>query len=276
MHVDPVFLHKAIALLLSPVGLCLICMSVTLCWPRRRVAVVPLIALGLFSWPPFADTLLGSLEKQYSQRTVEQCPPSDAAFPLGGILTESSALTSPDEFTDAADRFERAVALYQAGRARVLVFSNVRPPAPGLPGEGERLRQIAIGRGVPASAIMLTAETINTASEADALSVLARQQNWKRVLLVTSAYHMPRAMRLFRNASAEIVPVPVGYEARNSQLHGTGFIPDRWMPQAGALLHSERALHEYVGSLFYALTRLPAPRQALRHARYLRFAVARP
>lgn len=255
MHVEPFFLRKAIVLLLSPVGLSLICMSLMLRWPRRRIAMVPLIVLGLFSWPPFADTLLGSLEKQYPQRTVEQCPVSDAAFPLGGILSESSAVAGPDEFTDAADRFERAVALYQAGRARVLVFSSVRPPAPGLAGEGERLRLIAMGRGVPLSAIMLTAETINTASEADALSALARQQHWKRVLLVTSAYHMPRAMRLFRNTPAEIVPVPVGYEARNSRLRGTGFIPDRWMPQAGALFHSERALHEYAGSLFYALTR---------------------
>jgi uncharacterized SAM-binding protein YcdF (DUF218 family) len=255
MHIEPVFLHKAIALLLSPVGLCLVCMAVMLRWPRRLIAVVPLIVLGLFSWPPFADTLLGSLEKQYPQRTVEQCPVSDAAFPLGGILTESSAVAGPDEFTDASDRFERAVALYQACRARMLVFSNVRPPAPGLQSEGERLRQIAIGRGVPASAILLTAETINTASEADALAVLARQQHWKRVLLVTSAYHMPRAMRLFRRAPAEIVPVPVGYEARGVPLRGTGFVPDRWMPQAGALFHSERALHEYGGTLFYALTR---------------------
>jgi uncharacterized SAM-binding protein YcdF (DUF218 family) len=176
-------------------------------------------------------------------------------FPLGGILTVSSGLAGADEFGDSADRFERAVALYQAGRARVLALSKVRPFVPGTLSEGERLRRMAIARGVPPSAIMLTAETVNTAAEADALSALASQQHWKRVLLVTSAFHMPRAMRLFRDAPAEIVPVPVGYESRDSRLRGAEFRPECWMPQAEALLHSERALREYMGILFYTIAR---------------------
>jgi uncharacterized SAM-binding protein YcdF (DUF218 family) len=153
-----------------------------------------------------------------------------------------------------ADRFERALSLFTSGHAHILVLS-AEGPRPGLPTAGDRLREIAIRRGVPAESIIVTPIVRNTASEASALAAFAVRFHWKRVLLVTSANHMPRAMLLFRQCPAEVIPVPVDYQSpapgQPSSDAGLGL----FLPQAEALLQSERALREYLGIMFYSVLR---------------------
>ena len=107
-------------------------------------------------------------------------------------------------------------------------------------------------RGVPASAIVLTREVVNTASEAEAVEELARERGWKSILLVTSAFHMPRARLLFRNRGFEVHPVPVDYQSgdleRESEFSIHGYVP-----QGDGLARSDKALREYLGMAAYTV-----------------------
>jgi uncharacterized SAM-binding protein YcdF (DUF218 family) len=94
----------------------------------------------------------------------------------------------------------------------------------------------------------------NTAAEADALAGFAALLHWKRVLLVTSAFHMPRAMRLFRGCPAEVIPVPVGFQSPAPGQPPADAGLTRYLPQSEALAHSERGLREYLGILVYSVS----------------------
>jgi uncharacterized SAM-binding protein YcdF (DUF218 family) len=155
-------------------------------------------------------------------------------------------------WNEAAERFDRAIRIMKAGKAGVLVFSGGPIRYEGGSDEGELLKQEALSRGIPEQALLVTARTMNTKSEATDICELAARMHWRRVLFVTSAYHMARAMRLSNHCAAERIAVPIAYRTPNP---GTSWAFSRleyYMPQAQGLLTSELALREYFGMLFYA------------------------
>ena len=91
---------------------------------------------------------------------------------------------------------------------------------------------------------------LNTADEAVAIRRLlpARQS---RVLLVTSAFHMCRAQRLFERQGLQVLPFPVDFQARGRWAGPLWRDPTQWLPSAGALDNSSRALRELLGRLVY-------------------------
>src|SRR5690348_6044900 len=228
-------------------------LAAALRWRRRIFIALPFVILWILSTPVLADMLMRSLEDRYPYRSSSNCPVADAVFVLGGgILGPGDQSGADVDWGPSAVRFDRALNLFTSGRARVLLISA---GGPAVFGEGARLREIAIQRGIPAQSVLVTRAVLNTAAEADALAELADRFEWKRVLLVTSAFHMPRAMRLFRSCPAEIVPVPVNYLSPPSMSSGnTGL--DHFLPQAEALYRSERASREYLGLAFYSIVRL--------------------
>ena len=230
-------------------------LAAALRWRRRALIALPLAIHWIFSTPVFADILMRSLEDRYPWRPDSAYPEADAVFALGGgILGARDRSGAEMERGTDADRFERALSLFQSGHTRVLVLSSGGAQVPGVPSQGDRLREIAIQRGVPAESILIASDVRNTAAEAGALNEFAARLHWKRVLLVTSAFHMPRAMRLFRECPAEVVPVPVGFQSPAPGQPPTDEGLTRYLPQAEALAHSERGLREYLGILVYSLS----------------------
>jgi uncharacterized SAM-binding protein YcdF (DUF218 family) len=191
-----------------------------------------------------------SLEDRYPYRSVADCPQADAVFVFGGMLGPRDRTDGSIAWNEAAQRFDTAVRIIKAGKATTLVFSGGAIRYPGGSDEGELLKQEAIARGVPEKSLRLTGATANTKSEAAAVCLLADRMQWKRVLLVTSAYHMPRAMRLSSVCRVERVPVPIAYRTPDPSTSWAESRLDYYLPQAHALLNSELALHEYIGMLF--------------------------
>jgi uncharacterized SAM-binding protein YcdF (DUF218 family) len=73
------------------------------------------------------------------------------------------------------------------------------------------------------------------------------------VLVVTSAYHMPRAILLSADCLADLTPVPVAYETPEPGTSWAYKRPAYFIPQAQGLFVSERALREYMGMLVYTV-----------------------
>ena len=110
--------------------------------------------------------------------------------------------------------------------------------------------------GLPPAALASTPPVVNTAEEAVAIRrLLERSQNKAapspRILLVTSAFHMQRAQRLFERQGFVVEPFPVDFQARGDWVGPQWRDPTQWFPSAGALDASSRALRELLGRLVY-------------------------
>ena len=242
-------LHRTLPLFALPLGFSLLCMAAALRWRRKVLVAAPLVLLTVFSLPVVSDVLMHLLEDRFPRVPTAACPTADAIFPLGGMLGVRGRPGDPVELKESGARFERGLELYFARRAPTLLLSGAWNSLPGVPSEGELLRGVAIARGVPASAIVVTPIVPNTEAEAVVLRDLAAARGWKRVIVVTSAFHMFRAARLFRKCGVEIVPVPADFRAKPpSAIQVFDFLPG-----AEALFRSEIALHEYLGVLFYSV-----------------------
>ena len=229
MNLDPLFFHKLLPIFVAPLGVVVFFLLVCLRHPRRWLLVAALATVWAFGAPLVADAFLWTLESRYQPVDTAHCAPAAAIVVLGGIL-----------------RFPAST------MARYLVFTGAKfTDSPAVPSEGELLRQIARRRGVPDAAILVTVRVINTATEAWAVKKLARERGWRRILLVTSAYHMPRAMMLLGRGGVELVPVPsdfhvVGMGGWRKQLSLI-----RFLPQGEGIFTSDIAAREYLGMCFY-------------------------
>ena len=149
-----------------------------------------------------------------------------------------------------ADRFYGGVELFKAGKAPLLIFTGGWVPwNPDVPPEGEVLREYATAMGLSADSIVTTKRVVNTAEEAAAVrAILAtRHPADSHVLLVTSAYHMPRARRLFEKTGLMVSPFPVDFRG----MRAAGLSVMDFLPTAAALAQTESALREIYGRLFY-------------------------
>jgi uncharacterized SAM-binding protein YcdF (DUF218 family) len=111
--------------------------------------------------------------------------------------------------------------------------------------EGEILKEYAILNGIPSEKILVTKDVENTADEAVAVKELIKPS--KRIVLVTSAYHMYRAKRLFEKQGFEVIPYKVDYKVSgNNKITFMDFLPS-----AVHLELTETGIREIIGRIFY-------------------------
>jgi uncharacterized SAM-binding protein YcdF (DUF218 family) len=103
--------------------------------------------------------------------------------------------------------------------------------------------------GVPDAAMRHEGRSRNTLENARFSRDLVQQVGARRVLLVTSSLHMPRALATFRAAGFRAVPAPTDVEVVDRAKP----TPLRWLPDAEALEGGTRALKEYLGIAVYWL-----------------------
>ena len=243
-------LSKLLPLLVLPLGAALVLLSLALMLRRRWLVVSAVGVLWFFSTGLIAQMLWRVVEAPWQRRTPDTAPRTDAIVVLSGSSHAAPGAARIIEWADP-DRFFAGVALYKSKRAPLLLFTGGQNPFhAGLPPEGELYKSKAVALGVPRSAIGMTPVVRNTAEEAEAIrQLLPRAQ--QRVLLVTSAFHMQRARRLFERQGMTVVPFPVDFKARASWSGSLWLDPFQWLPNSRSLDDSSRALRELLGRLVY-------------------------
>ena len=111
--------------------------------------------------------------------------------------------------------------------------------------EGEVLKEYAVSNGIPSDKILVTKDVENTADEAVAVKELISPSI--RIILVTSAYHMYRAKRLFEKQGIEVIAFKLDYKVARSL---KTMIMD-FLPNAESLKQTETGIRELIGSLIY-------------------------
>lgn len=195
---------------------------------------------------PATSTAIGyALERRFPEVPLAEIPQADAIVVLGGgVIGTDQQLLYPDCIA-AGDRVVMAARLFHAGKAPIII-----PTGTGAVTAEKPLLETM---KVPAEAILCETEARDTAENASYTFTLLRKKNCKKVLLVTSAWHMPRAMMLFGAAKdLEIFPVGCDYEATCE--HRMAAERDIWqklpMLQSGGL--TATYLKEWLGILFYS------------------------
>ena len=242
--------QKALALLLMPAGIAwvLLIVLVIMVWRRgiyslRIIASVTLLMYTLAGNAWLGNALIGSLEKQIPALDIAQMEPFQAVFVLGG----GSGFSEVDgpQFGNAGDRIALAARLWLAKKTPLLIASgssiNELQASRDLAAETATLWR---GLGVPDAAIIQFPGLLITQHEVTAYAELIRQRGWTRVGLVSSAWHLPRALRLCRVAGIEMVPL-----GADRMSHTVSWSPYWLIPQEGGFTRVQRAGWEYVGML---------------------------
>jgi len=245
-------LSKLLPLFVLPPGICLLLAIAGLVFKRRSLVWIAVALLWVMSLPVVGGELMRRMEEPYHRIPVERVQKADAIVVLSGMLQQVEGAPL-GELGEAADRFEGGVDLFKAGKAPVLVFTAGHMPwnADCTP-EGELLSERARLLGVPAASIRLTSVASNTAGEAVATGALLDVSSGKptRIILVTSAFHMNRALMLFKAAGFEVDPYPVDFRA--TDLKSSTTLLD-FFPTANGLESSSVALREMIGRTVYRI-----------------------
>ena len=230
-----------------PLGLGLALGGLILLWRARRVGWLlvggGLGAIALASSPLVAGALLASLEQAYPPRAAAQCRPADAIVLLGGAVQPLVAGDVRPRLHRGSDRVWEAARLYHAGCApRVLVSAGGRIEPPLRAPETEAIAALLVDLGVPRAALVLEAESRNTQDNAAFSRAALAPLGAERVLLVTSAWHLRRAVALFEGEGFAVLPVGADYRSfRTCRGIECG------VPSVGALEATGLAIKEYLG-----------------------------
>jgi uncharacterized SAM-binding protein YcdF (DUF218 family) len=184
------------------------------------------------------NALLEPLERQYSPLRDASLPAVGYVVVLGGGYEPRDSIPVTAALDpDGLARIVEGVRLKRRlGAVRLVVSGGARPgKAPSAIGYAMLARDL----GVDDASLVVLDDSLDTAAEARSVAALIGKAPF---VLVTSAYHMPRAMRLMERAGARAVPAPTGQLANDSAKGWRGLIPT-----SGGLRNTERALHEYLG-----------------------------
>jgi uncharacterized SAM-binding protein YcdF (DUF218 family) len=257
-------LSKLLPLALYPLGLALLLQLAAQAARGWRwsgwLSAAGIALLWVFAMPITSRQLIWGLEEQAAALTPTQIPQADAVVVLGGGLKPALPPRRSVEVAEAGDRLLTAVRLLRQGRAPLLLTNggqvSFTEGDPALP-EALSARDLAVELGVPAGQILLNPGARTTAEEAEAIDGLARQRRWTRVLLVTSASHMPRSLATFRRQTKlNVIPVACDYQLPSRAGYGRPTIANTLLdliPEAGALADSTRMLKEHLGLLVYRI-----------------------
>ncbi|OGX48160.1 MAG: hypothetical protein A3G88_04015 [Omnitrophica WOR_2 bacterium RIFCSPLOWO2_12_FULL_63_16] len=166
-------------------------------------------------------------------RVVQPPRPADAIVVFAGGVGESGKAGGGYQ-----ERVKQAVDLYRQGFAQQMVFSSGYT---FVFHETEVMKELAMGLGVPAEAILLETEAANTYENVVFVDRMLEARQWRSILLVSSPYHMRRALLTWRKLAPKITVVPTPVPTSQFYLQHRG----------ATLEQLQGMLHEYVAIFIY-------------------------
>ena len=236
--------------LIQPIGLSAILVVAGLVSGRPLISLGGVVLLWLLSTPVISDILVAPLERAYPAMDVAECPQADAVVAVSGNVI-NGVNRAGAQWGPAGGRFHDGVRLVLAGKAPILIVAGAASRHDTAKSQGEILRDAAVERGVRPEQVLITGPVSTTADEARAVGELCREHGIRSIVVVTSAWHMPRAMRTFRRTGLTCSAFPTDQRV---------FADPRWtiarvLPRARTLANSDAAVHEYWGLLWETLAR---------------------
>jgi uncharacterized SAM-binding protein YcdF (DUF218 family) len=249
-------MYYALAALLRPLllGFLIVAVAIAAVWrrPRRRSLIAlstAFVLVTVLTLPVTSYLALGSLEWRYP---VLKQRPSDASLIVvlgGSIRPDDGDRSHSVPGTDTLYRCLRALELYRASPCPIVVSGGkVHPSEPGPP-VADVMREFLLNGGVRSEDLIVEASSRTTHENAVETVRLLEKRSLDRIVLVTDADHLPRAVGCFRKQGVEVVPCGCRYRAI-----GTNGGPIDYLPDGSAAAGVEEAAHEWLGLLWYWLS----------------------
>ncbi|MBW4694397.1 MAG: YdcF family protein [Lyngbya sp. HA4199-MV5] len=256
------YLSKLLPLFIYPLGLTcvLLLASLVLLWRRSRWTALPIVLSlllllgGSNGW--VGAWLVRSLELQQLPPTV--MPQADAIVVLGGCTKPAFPPRPWVEVSEEGDRVLYGAKLYREGKAPRVILSGGRIDwKGGGPSESDDMSQLIEAMGVPKTAILQDPTSLNTYENAVNVKQIMTAQGIRRILLVTSAMHMPRSLLIFKHLGIDAIAAPTDFNTTDrdwQEIQGsTEAIVLNALPETDRLQRTTRALKEYLGLVVYRL-----------------------
>lgn len=254
-EVEMFLMKKIVGEMLAPLPVCLglIGAGLLLLWFTRKkflgkvLASVGFVLLTLLSIQAVSGRIIQTLESQYKPLDVSHLqtrlesagePPVSQIVVLAGGISGDPTLPPPLQISKASrERLLEGIRLYRLLPGSQLILTG----GSGLQSVSEAtiLSRVAQSHGVKKSDMVLEVQSRDTKDHPRFVSAFVKDQPF---LLVTSAYHMPRAMKLFAKYNLFPIPSPIGHWRVPE-----GFPLWYWLPGASGLRLAELATHEYLG-----------------------------
>jgi uncharacterized SAM-binding protein YcdF (DUF218 family) len=258
-----VFLSKFLPQFVYPVGLATVLIILALIFQNRKkwqnvVIISALVVLFIAGNQWVAFSLTRSLEWQHLPPA--EIPPAEVIVVLGGGTEPSQSPRPIVELNSAGDRVLYAAWLYQAAKAPHLLLSGSYidwlDDVESTPA-GQMAAVLKI-MGVPESALWLEPESLNTYENAVNCAAILAEKDINRIILITSATHMPRALALFEAQGLEVIPAPTDFKITEENWQAL-WQPNlsaqltQLLPNVANLSMTTTALKEYLGIFVYRL-----------------------
>ena len=259
-NVDVFLVFKLLSALTQPLAWVVLLLLLSLCLFRtrpvgaRRALIAALALLLAVGWQPLPDALLRQLENR-TQVPAGSLQPYAGIVLLGGAIEPPHMSEGRDQVSlnEAAERMTVPVALMRQYPHLVLLFTGGES---GLLVEGTSAATSAQrffrSLGIEDQRVIYETAARTTYENAVLSAAMPGVDTARPWLLVTSAWHMPRALATFRTAGWNVTPYPVDY------LTGTRTRWSEYSLATGAL-RWQTALHEYFGWLAYAIAGRAGP-----------------
>lgn len=215
----------------------LLCAAAFFYWRQKKKIAKYMFIMGLFlyyalSITPIADLFLRPLELQHWYATSEEIKTAQNIVLLMGGKQESRL------------RAGETLRLYNQNQSIAKIIISGRDPLQAGLKKANQIKKYLTQRGIPSEKIILEKKSKTTFENAQEVRRLVGAQPF---LLVTSAFHMPRALWSFRYFKTYPIPAPCNFKSKN-QYNALDFLPSAYN-----LHHIDLALHEYFGLVFYRL-----------------------
>jgi uncharacterized SAM-binding protein YcdF (DUF218 family) len=221
-------------------------------WRRLATGLLAVSALVVvvFGLSPAGDILMLALTERYPPWRDDGRAPNGIVVLGGAISPEISAARGMVELNAAAERMTEAIVLARRYPAARIVFSGGNNNLiDNSTTEATAARLLWEGAGIAPARIVLDDRSRTTAENAAFALRVAAPKPGERWLLITSAYHMPRAMAAFHGVGFAVEAYPVDWR--------TGGWNDARVPfhrVSAGLTRTDAAVHEWVGLLMYRLS----------------------
>jgi len=236
------FIKKLITFFILPPGL-FISVLLIIAYLGRKVKSVFYISLAsaillyLISIEPVKDKLLQPLESSYTQPKIVD---GDVIVVLGGGAYNTGILTE-----DSMKRLLTGFILHKRLNKPIILSGG---SAISVLPEAEVMKQMLIELGVDKNMIYTDKNSRDTNENAFFVKKLCQEKGFKKIILITSAYHMKRAVYLFRFTGLDITPYPTDFKMdKKYNIYS-------YFPKMNVIQDSTKAIREYIGYIFYKLS----------------------
>jgi len=252
------YLSKILEIVFAPGNLLLLLLLVGL-WrlsrTRRRsgmgLAVLAALCFLVVAVTPVAQWLVAPLEDRFP--AAPNLPNDIAGIVVLGGATNTSVTAAHGQvaLNDSAERITEAVVLARRfPSARIVLSGGNGTLLPSGPSEAAATRDLLVAMGVDAGRLVLETKSRTTYENAVESKALAAPRPGEIWVLLTSGYHMPRAVGCFRKIGWDVLPDPVDFQDDHE------YRPER-IQLDGNLALLNKALHEWLGlAVYYATGRI--------------------